>query len=114
MGISLQEGPLVAQGYPYSLRIEAELPLFSASHSYRAQVRAKPAATAVLAEITSASGISFVSPNSVDLLIPASSTASFPLGEVWIDMVRTDVTPNLFMGFQLSIPVILPVTRSAS
>lgn len=113
MAISVQEGPVVAQGYPYSLRIEAETPMFSASHAYKAHVRAKPSATERLAEVTSASGITFVSESAIDILIPANATASFPLGEVWIDMVRTDVTPNLYMGFQFSVPVIQPVTRGA-
>lgn len=113
MAISMQEGPLVAQGYPYSLRVEAENPLFSALHSYKAQVRAKPSSGTVLAEITTGSGITFVHEKAIDLVIPASDTASFPLGEVWVDMVRTDVSPPLYMGFQFSIPVIQPVTRSA-
>lgn len=112
MGVTLQEGPLIAQGYPYSLRLEASSPVFSASHAYKAQFRVKPAATSALAEITTGSGITYVSPTALDFLIPAGATASFPLGEVWTDLVRTDVSPNLFMGFQFSIPVILPVTRS--
>lgn len=112
MAISVQEGPLVAQGYPYTLRIEAEKSMFSASHTYKAHVRAKPAATALLAEVTTGSGITYVSERAIDITIAPSATASFPLGEVWIDMVRTDVTPNTYMGFQFSVPVILPVTRS--
>jgi hypothetical protein len=113
MAISVQEGPLVARGYPYSLQIEAENPMFSAAHTYKAQVRAKPDATSVLAELTTGSGITFISTKALTLAIAANATASFPLGEVWLDIVRTDVTPNLYMGFQFSIPVILPVTRSA-
>lgn len=113
MAISVQEGPLVAQGYPYTLRIESEKPLFSSSHSYRAHVRQKPASPTVLAELVTGTGIAFVSETSLDLTIPASATASFPLGEVWLDIVRTDVTPNTYMGFQFSVPVIQPVTRSA-
>lgn len=113
MAISVQEGPLVAQGYPYTLRIESEKPMFSASHAYKAHVRAKPASTILLAEVTSGSGIAFVSDRALDITIAGNATASFPLGEVWIDIVRTDVTPNLYMGFQFSVPVIQPVTRSA-
>lgn len=113
MAISVQEGPLVAQGYPYTLRIESEKSMFSSSHTYKAHVRAKPASNTLLAEVTSGSGISVVNDKALDITIPANATASFPLGEVWIDMVRTDVTPNLYMGFQFSVPVILPVTRSA-
>lgn len=112
MAVSVQEGPLVAQGYPYTLRIEADLPLFSAAHAYKVQARAKPSASAVLAEITSASGVVFVSENAIELTFPGTATASFPLGEVWFDMIRTDVTPNLFMGFQVAVAVIQPVTRS--
>lgn len=112
MAISVQEGPLVAQGYPYSLRIESEGVMFSASHAYKAHVRQKPASATVLATLISGSGIAIVSETALDLTIPASDTASFPVGEVWLDIVRTDVTPNLYMGFQFSVPVIQPVTRS--
>lgn len=113
MAISVQDGPLVAQGYPYSLRIESEKPMFSASHTYRAHVRQKPSSTSFLAELNTGSGITFVSETALDLTIPANATASFPLGEVWLDIIRTDVTPNLYMGFQFSVPVIQPITRSA-
>lgn len=113
MAISVQDGPLVAQGYPYSLRIESEKPLFSASHTYKAHVRLKPASPTILAELVTGTGIVFVSETALDLTIPANATASFPLGDVWLDIVRTDVTPNLYMGFQFSVPVIQPITRSA-
>lgn len=113
MAISVQDGPLVAQGYPYSLRIESETSMFSASHSYKAHVRQKPASASLLATLITGSGILYVSDTLLDLTIPASATASFPTGEVWLDIVRTDVTPNIYMGFQFSVPVIQPVTRSA-
>lgn len=112
MAITVQEGPLVAKGYPYTLLVEAEKPMFSASHSYKAHVRTTPASATVLAELLSGSGITFVSETKLNLIIPASATASFPLGEVWLDIVRMDVSPPQFLGFQFSVSVIMPVTRS--
>lgn len=112
MGLTVQEGPLVAKGYPYTLQIDTENPMFSASHSYKAQVRVKPTDASVLAEITTSNGITYISPTSLMMTIPAAATASFPVGEVWMDVVRIDVSPPIFMGFQWSIPVITPVTRS--
>lgn len=112
MAISVQEGPLVAQGYPYTLRIEAENAMFSASHTYKAHVRQKPASATMLAELITGAGIAYISELALDLTIPASATASFPLGDVWIDIVRTDTSPPIYMGFQFSVPVIQPVTRS--
>jgi hypothetical protein len=32
-------------------------------------------------------------------------------GEVVLDLVRTDLTPDRHLGFLLEIPVVLPVTR---
>lgn len=112
MGLTMQEGPLVAKGYPYTLQIETETPMFSASHTYKAQVRVKPDDATLLAEITSSLGITYISPTALMMTIPGTATASFPVGEVWMDVVRIDVSPNIFMGFQFSIPVITPVTRS--
>ncbi|MGO4917660.1 hypothetical protein [Pseudogemmobacter sp. W21_MBD1_M6] len=51
------------------------------------------------------------SDTSLDLVIPAAVTALMTAGSVTLDVVRTDVQPDLHLGFALDIPVMMPVTR---
>jgi hypothetical protein len=112
MGLSTQDGLPIAQGYPWSFPIQTEAALFPAGSTFKAQVRAKPASASVLAEATTGNGgITRVSDTQVTLYFDGATTAGFPLGTVWIDMVRTDLAPNTHLGFWLEVPVLQPVTR---
>ena len=112
MSGEIHEGPAIMIGYAYRLRIEAEGVLFPEGAAFIGQVRQSPGATEVLATLSSTNGgLVRVSDHALDLQIAASDTAQMAEGSVVIDVVRTDVSPDLHLGFSLEVPVLLPVTR---
>ena len=109
---TLSEGPAVLIGYAWRLQIEAEAPVFAQGAVYAGQIRIRPSDGAVLATITSADGgIVRVSDTVLELLLRPAQTAALLPGRIVLDLVRTDLDPDLHLGFLLEIPVILPVTR---
>jgi hypothetical protein len=112
MSSEIHEGPAIMIGYAYRLRLEAEGALFPQGAVFFGQVRQSPGAAEVLVTLSSANGgLVRVSDHALDLQITAGDTARMVEGSVVIDVVRTDVSPDLHLGFALEIPVLLPVTR---
>ena len=106
------EGPAILIGYPWALQIEAEAPIFAEGASDAGQLRLKASAPEVLAELSSATGrIARVSDRVLELSLTAEQTAGLSPGRVVLDLVRTDLSPDLHLGFLLELPVLLPVTR---
>jgi hypothetical protein len=115
MTTQIYEGPAIMVGYAYKLRLEAEGALFPQGAVFVGQVRTKVAADQVLITLSTEAG-SFVriSDQELDLTITATETAALSVGSVVVDVVRTDLDPDLHLGFALEIPVMLPVTRGLS
>ena len=112
---TLSEGPAILVGYAWLLQIEAEAPVFVEGASYAGHLRLKPSDPTLLAELTSADGgIQHVTATVLELSLTPSQTASLTPGRVVLDLVRTDLEPDLHLGFFLEIPVMLPVTRGLS
>ena len=112
---TLSEGPAILIGYAWRLQIEAEAPVFAEAASYAGHLRLKPSDPTLLAELSSADGgIEHVKETVLELSLTSSQTASLTPGRVVLDLVRTDLEPDLHLGFLIEIPVILPVTRGLS
>lgn len=112
---TLSEGPAILIGYAWRLQIEAEASVFADGASYTGHLRIKPSDPALLAELSSANGgIQHVTETVLELSLTPSQTAVLPPGRVVLDLVRTDLEPDLHLGFLLEIPVMLPVTRGLS
>ena len=112
---TLSEGPAILIGYAWRLQIEAEAPVFAEAASYAGHLRLKPSDPAVLAVLSSADGgIQHITATVLELSLTPSQTAALAPGRVVLDLVRTDLEPNLHLGFLLEIPVMLPVTRGLS
>lgn len=108
----LQDGPVILIGYAWRLQLEAEAPVFTEGASYTGQLRLKPSDPTVLAELHSATGgILRVTDTVLELALTPGQTAALQPGRVVLDLVRTDLEPDLHLGFLLEIPVMLPVTR---
>lgn len=108
----IHEGPAIMIGYGYHLRLEAEGVLFPEGAAFVGQIRQSQGAAEVLATLSSANGsLVRISDHALDLQIAAADTGRMAEGSVFIDLVRTDVNPDLHLGFALEIPVLLPVTR---
>jgi hypothetical protein len=109
---TLSEGPAILIGYAWRLQIEAEAPVFADAASYAGHLRLKPSDPTLLAELSSADGgIQHIAATVLELSLTRSQTAALSPGRVVLDLVRTDLEPDLHLGFLLEIPVMLPVTR---
>ena len=110
--LNVQEGPAVLIGYEYVLQIEAEAPLFAEGAAFTAQVRPRLSAAEPTATLTSAAGeLIRKSDTTLEIRISPATTARMQVGSVFVDVVRTDLTPPKHLRFFLEIPVLLPVTR---
>lgn len=109
---TLSEGPAILIGYAWRLQIEAEAPIFAEGARYAGHLRLKPSDPTLFAELSSADGgIEHISTSVLELSLTPSQTAGLSPGRVVLDLVRTDLEPDLHLGFLLEIPVMLPVTR---
>jgi hypothetical protein len=112
---TLSEGPAILIGYAWRLQIEAEAPVFAEGASYAGHLRLKPSDPTLLAELSSADGgIEHITDTVLELSLTPTQTAALTPGRVVLDLVRTDLEPDLHLGFLLEIPVMMPVTRGLS
>lgn len=64
------------------------------------------------AELTTENGrVIRVSGNELELVLPAEVTKNWEAGKVVMDVIRTDLTQPIHLGFDLEIPVKRSVTR---
>lgn len=112
---TLSEGLAILVGYAWRLQIEAEAPVFVDGASYAGHLRLKPSDPTLLAELSSADGgIEHITDTVLELSLTPAQTAGLTPGRVVLDLVRTDLEPDLHLGFLIEIPVMLPVTRGLS
>ena len=107
-------GKLIVAGYEWSQRIafKPTKVSFPLTATFTAHVRERPSSDTILATLTSANGgVVRVNAYTLELVIPAATTAAFDVQKVWIDVARDDVDPKEYLGFRLGVPVRVPVTR---
>lgn len=112
MTTTVQNGSAIMAGYNWSLRIQADTAAFPAGVAISGHVRRKVGDDEVLALLTTANGrIARFDDRHIDISIPGSVSQNWKAGTVVMDFVRTDVDPDAYLGFILTVPVQLPVTR---
>jgi len=112
MSVTVSDGPAIVAGYEYKLQLEAESPVFPADCALTAHVRSKVSDSTIIATLTTANGgLARISDTVVEITIGPSATANLSAGTIVMDVVRTDLQPDLHLNFTLEIPVIRPVTR---
>ena len=112
---TLSEGPAILIGYAWRMQIEAEASVFAEGASYTGHLRIKPSDLTLLAALSSANGgIQHITATVLELSLTPSQIAVLTPGRVVLDLVRTDLEPDLHLGFLIEIPVMLPVTRGLS
>lgn len=105
-------GPAVLVGYEYAVQIAADAAIFIPTATFAAQLRSRLSEPEPLATLSTATGTLIrISDTVLEIRISAMTTAQMAPGSVLLDVVRTDLTPPQHLGFQLEIPVALPVTR---
>lgn len=108
------QGKVIVAGYDWTirLRLDSETASFPEGSTYVAQVRRAPHVSEVLATMSSADGtIDRVDGNTLDLTLRGSDSEGWPERKAYIDIVRTDIDPPQHLGFRLTVPVKLPITR---
>jgi len=113
-------GPVIQQGYRFAMRLEVVTTpgLFPSGVALTAHVKAKRTDAAPLVVLSTGTGeLVRVSDTVLDVVIPASATADFPVTKdatVIMDFVRTDTDEPQPLAFSVQVPVILPVTPASA
>lgn len=94
-----------------SFSVTSSDPVFPVNSKFKAQFREKPDGK-VLAELsTSNGGIRRIDDNSIELLLPGSASKHWKVDSVMTDIMRTDLTNPVHLGFSLKIPVKRSITQ---
>jgi hypothetical protein len=112
--IATVDGPAIIAGYEYRLQIAVGgIPApFADDPVLRAHVRRTTGSAQILANLVTDGGITIVNDTTIDLVITAAQSAGWKPGSVFLDVVRDEAgSPDIYLGFRLEIPVMLPVTR---
>ncbi|MBD9511648.1 hypothetical protein IB265_33370 [Ensifer sp. ENS10] len=108
------KGKAIQTGCEWRLKIKVvstALAAFPSTAKFTAQVRVD-ADSPVLATLTTQAGnIIRVDDTSIEIVLPGSISAEWSSGKVVMDVVRTDLTDKIHLGFDLEIPVKRSVTR---
>jgi hypothetical protein len=105
--------PIVA-GYEWRQRVRAQatVPLFPAGVALTGQIRANLADASPLATLSTGAGsITRIDDDTIELVLAGADSAAWAAKPVVLDFVRTDTSPDVHLGFRLTIPVVRPVTR---
>lgn len=104
--------PPIAKGYAYRTRLHVTggEPPFPAGCVLRAEVRAFVGSPQLAGVLSTADGtIVRVDDETVELVIAGSITAAVG-SNAHFDIARIDVSPDQWIGVQVQIPVVTPVT----
>lgn len=108
------KGKAIQTGCEWRLKITIQssaLAPFPSTAKFTAQVRTDPDGP-VLATLTTAGGhITRVDTTSIEILLPGAMSANWSAGKVMMDVIRTDLTEKIHLGFDLEIPVKRSITR---
>lgn len=109
------KGRAIQTGCEWRLKIKitsTALEPFPVGATFTAQVRRTADAEEALATLTTAAGkIVRVDNTSIEIVLDGAVTEDWPAGKVVMDVVRTDLTEKIHLGFDLEIPVKRSITR---
>lgn len=109
------KGRAIQTGCEWRLKFTVNSPalaVFEADAQFTAQIRKNANDDVALATLTTANGhITRVDGNSLEIMLPGAISANWSAGKVVMDIVRTDLTQPVHLGFDLEIPVKRSITR---
>lgn len=112
MTIQRVRAKVIQAGYDWTFRIIFPNASYGVGATFTAQVRQSPDSAVLLASMTTAAGtITRIDGQTLDFLLTGVQTANWPARTVYIDVIRTDTTPDQHLNFLLGVPVKIPVTR---
>ena len=116
MGTTTQNVAALARGYPYTIQLQVrpesdgDISPFPEGCTLIADVAIYAGGAAVATLSTDDGTIARIGDDTIELRIPAAATERLTNTTAQIDVVRTDTSPDQWLGLQLSLPVIQPIT----
>lgn len=117
MGMTEQSVAPIAKGYAYAIRVRVtgDEPVFPVGCSVRTELRDYAGANALAAALSTVDGsIVRIDDDTVELRIPGEGTAKIGNSTATFDLVRSDLQPEVWLGVQVTLPVMTPVTEPAA
>lgn len=109
------QGKAIQTGCEWRLKIKIQssaLAVFPTTAKFSASIRKDNADGALLITLSSAAGsVIRVDGNTLELVLKGTDTAAWGEGNVVMDIIRTDLTQKVHLGFDLEIPVKRTITR---
>lgn len=118
MGTTTQNVAALARGYPYTIQLQVRPEVdgdtgpFPEGCTLIADVAIYVGGTAVATLSTDDGSIVRIGDDTIELRIPAAATALLTETTAQIDLVRSDTSPDQWLGLQLSLPVVQPITAA--
>ena len=113
MANDVQSVPPIARGFFFALRVNVTGgdPAFPAGCQIKADVRDYAGAPVLAGTLTTGDGtILRIDDNTVEMHMTHAITAALGNTSATVDFVRTDLTPDAWIGVQIVLPVVKPVT----
>jgi hypothetical protein len=107
--------PQITIGYDWpgvQINVTAASPVFPTGVLLRADLKTTTATASPIATLTTVHGLVRIDDYTVGISIPGTITSLLTPGEIMLDIVRTDLTPNQYIGLVITAPVGEPITRS--
>jgi hypothetical protein len=108
------KGKAIQTGCEWRLKISivsTALESFPVSAKFEAQIRTDADGPVLAWLTTDAGNILRVDATSIEIQLPGDFSANWSAGKVVLDVVRTDLTDKIHLGFDLEIPVKRSITR---
>lgn len=109
------QGKAIQTGCEWRLKIEilsSALQAFPADAKFAASIRRENADGEELTRLTTDNGgIIRVNGNTLELVLLAGASAVWTEGSVVMDIIRTDLSEPIHLGFDLTVPVKRTITR---
>lgn len=109
------QGKAIQTGCEWRLKIKivsSALETFPSTATFSASIRKNDADGDVLTTLSTAAGsVIRVDGNTIELVLSGPDTEAWTSGTVVMDVIRTDLTQKIHLGFDLEIPVKRSITR---
>ena len=118
MSTTTQNVPAIARGYPYKARlsvrpiVEGEAQPFPEGCRLLADIALFVGGAAAATLSTEDGTITRIDDNTVELTVPGEATALLTNTTAQLDLVRTDPSPDEWLGLRLQLPVEQPITAA--
>jgi hypothetical protein len=118
LGTTTQNVAALARGYPYTIQLQVrpevggDISPFPEGCTLIADVAIYAGGAAVATLSTDDGTIARIGDDTIELRIPGAATALLTNTTAQLDVVRTDTSPDQWLGLQVSLPVVRPITAA--